>query len=140
MLDKAIDLLAGAQALHGDGNDHAAILLAIHSGINSADAINEFYGEPFSGEHRKAPDHLRQWDPKRLSDAARQLRHLVGMKATVAVPPEAIYSSQHGGCHRDSLTFGPDCPRPDRIDDRHRDTPAMKPALRISARCGGSMQ
>jgi len=43
MLDKAIDLLAGAQALHGDGNDHAAILLAIHSGINSADAINEFY-------------------------------------------------------------------------------------------------
>jgi hypothetical protein len=37
MLDKAIDLLAGAQALHGDGNDHdhAAILLAIHSGITA---------------------------------------------------------------------------------------------------------
>ena len=84
MLDKAIDLLAGAQALHGDGNDHAAILLAIHSGINSADAINEFYGEPFSGEHRKAPDRLRQWDPERLSDAARRLRHLIDMKATVA--------------------------------------------------------
>lgn len=84
MLDKAIDLLAGAQALHADGNDHAAILLAIHSGINGADAINEFYGEPFSGEHRKAPDHLRRWDPERLSDAARWLRQLVDMKATVA--------------------------------------------------------
>ena len=84
MLDKAIDLLAGAQALHEDGNDHAAILLAIHSGINSADAINEFYGEPFSGEHRKAPDHLRLWDPERLTDAARWLRQLVDMKATVS--------------------------------------------------------
>jgi hypothetical protein len=60
MLDKAIDLLAAAQALHGDGNDHAAILLAIHSGINSVDAINECYSEPVSGEHRKAPDRLRQ--------------------------------------------------------------------------------
>jgi hypothetical protein len=26
-------------------------------------AINAFYGEPFSGEHRKALDHLSQWDP-----------------------------------------------------------------------------
>jgi len=84
MLDKAIDLLAGANALHEDGNDHAALLLAIHSGINSADAINEFYGEPFVGEHRKAPDHLRQWDPERLSDASRWLRQLVDMKATAA--------------------------------------------------------
>ena len=71
MLDKAIDLLTGAATLHANGNDHTALLLAIHSGINSADAINEFYGEPFSGEHRKAPDHLRRWDPERLSDAAR---------------------------------------------------------------------
>ncbi|MDK1039747.1 MAG: hypothetical protein QGD91_12725 [Actinomycetota bacterium] len=84
MLDKAIDLLAGAITLHEDGNDHAALLLAIHSGINSADAINEFYGERFSGEHRKAPDHLRRWDPERLSNAARWLRKLVDMKATVA--------------------------------------------------------
>ena len=84
MLDKATDLLAGASTLHADGNDHAALLLAIHSGINSADAINEFYGEPFSGEHRKAPDHLRRWDPERLSDAARWLRHLVDMKATAS--------------------------------------------------------
>ena len=84
MLDKAIDLLAGASALQEDGNDHAALLLAIHSGINSADAINEFYGEPFSGAHRKAPDHLRRWDPERLSDAARWLRQLVDMKATAA--------------------------------------------------------
>jgi hypothetical protein len=50
------------QRTPGSRNDHAAILLAIHSGTNSADAINEFYGEPFSGEHRKALDHLRQWD------------------------------------------------------------------------------
>lgn len=84
MLDKAVDLLAGAIALHEDGNHHAALLLAIHSGINSADAINEFYGEPFSGEHRKASDHLRRWDPERLSDAARWLRTLVDMKSTVA--------------------------------------------------------
>jgi hypothetical protein len=63
MLNKAIDLLAGASALQGAGNDHAAILLAIHTGINGADAINAFYGEPFSGEHRKALDHLSQWDP-----------------------------------------------------------------------------
>ena len=84
MLDKAIDLLTGAITLHADGNDHAALLLAIHSGINSADAINEFNGEPFSGDHRKAPDHLRRWDPERLSDAARWLRELVDIKATVA--------------------------------------------------------
>ncbi len=69
MLDKAIDLLAGAIALHANGNDHAALLLSIHSGINSADAVNEFYGEPFSGEHRKAADHLRRWDPERLLPA-----------------------------------------------------------------------
>ena len=73
-----------AITLHADGNHHAALLLAIHSGINSADAINEFYGEAFSGEHRRAPDHLRRWDPARLSDAARWLRELVDMKATVA--------------------------------------------------------
>ena len=63
MLNKAIDLLAGANALQGAGKDHAAILLAIRSGTNSADAINEFYGEPFSGEHRNALDHFRHWDP-----------------------------------------------------------------------------
>jgi hypothetical protein len=84
MLDKAIDLLAGAIVLHAAGNDHAALLLAIHSGINSADAINEFHGEPFSGDHRRAPEHLRKLDPERLSDAARWLRQLVDMKATAA--------------------------------------------------------
>ena len=84
MLDKAIDLLTGATTLHADGNDHAALLLAIHSGINSADAINAYHGEPFAGDHRKAPDHLRRWDPVRLSDAARWLRMLVDIKATVA--------------------------------------------------------
>ena len=118
MLDKAIDLLAGAQALHGDGNDHAAILLAIHSGINSADAINEFYGEPFSGEHRKAPDHLRQVGPRttyrRRAMATSTRRH----ESDGLVPPEAIHTSQHGGCNRDSRTFGSDRPHPDRIDDR----------------------
>ncbi len=84
MLEKAVDLLAGAILLHRERNDHAALLLAIHSGIDSADAINEFYGEPFTGDHRKAPDHLRRWDPERLSDAARWLRRLVDMKATAA--------------------------------------------------------
>lgn len=84
MLDKAVDLLVGAITLHADGNDHAALLLAIHSGINSADAVNEFYGEAFSGEHRRAPEHLRRWDPGRLSDAAQWLRSLVDMKATAA--------------------------------------------------------
>ena len=84
MLDKAIDLLAGAITLHSNGNDHAALLLAIHAGTNSADAVNEFYGEAFSGEHRRAPEHLRRWDPDRLSDAARWLRSLVDMKATAA--------------------------------------------------------
>ncbi|MEN8114537.1 MAG: hypothetical protein ABFS21_09125 [Actinomycetota bacterium] len=39
MLDKAIDLHVGAMSLQRDGNHHAALLLAIHSGINSADAI-----------------------------------------------------------------------------------------------------
>jgi len=82
MLEKAVDLLAGAILLHQERNDHAALFLAIHSGTNSADAINEFYGEPFTGDHRKAPDHLRRWDPERLSDAARWLRRLVDMKAT----------------------------------------------------------
>lgn len=84
MLDKAIDLLVGAVMLQEAGNNHAALLLAIHSGINSADAISEFHGDPFSGEHRKAPEHLRSLDPARLSDAARWLRQLVDMKATVA--------------------------------------------------------
>jgi len=84
MLDKAIDLLIGAVTLQDVGNDHAALLLAIHSGINSADAISEFHGDPFSGEHRMAPEHLRRLDPARLSDAARWLRQLIDMKATVA--------------------------------------------------------
>ena len=84
MFAKAIDLLAGAIALNGSGNHHAALLLAIHSGINSADAICEFYEDPFSGEHRKAPEHLRRLDPERLSDPARWLRQLVDLKATVA--------------------------------------------------------
>ena len=84
LLDKAFDLLVGAVTLQEAGNDHAALLLAIHSGINSADAISEFFGDPFSGEHRKAPEHLRRLDLARLSGAARSPRQLVDTKATVA--------------------------------------------------------
>jgi len=78
----ARELFRASALLHAAHQDHAALICAIHSGINSADAIGIHEGDPYRGmEHRAAADHLRQLDI-RLRKPAQALRRLVDRKST----------------------------------------------------------
>lgn len=82
MFDKARDLYLAADLLHRSHHDHAALICAIHSGINSADAIGQVEADPFRGtEHKAAADHLRKLDP-RLALPAKALRRLASRKSS----------------------------------------------------------
>lgn len=82
MYYKARELFRASALLHAAHQDHAALICAIHLGINSADAIGIYEGQPYRGtEHRAAADHLRQLDI-RLRKPAQELRRLVDRKST----------------------------------------------------------
>ncbi len=82
MFTKALDLYRASALLQGAHHDHAALICAIHSGINSADAIGLYEDDPYrSTEHRAAADHLRQLDA-RFQKPAQSLRRLVERKST----------------------------------------------------------
>lgn len=84
MFDKAVELLRGAELLHsGAGNEHAALICAIHAGINAADAIGEHEGDPYRKyDHAGAADHLRSLDTVAYQRPAQSLRRLVQKKST----------------------------------------------------------
>lgn len=82
MYFKAHELFQASTLLHAAHQDHAALICAIHSGINSADAIGMYEGDPYEGmEHRAAADHLRNLDI-RLRKPAQALSRLVDRKST----------------------------------------------------------
>ncbi len=82
MFAKALDLYRASALLQGATHDHAALICAIHSGINSADAIGLYEDDPYRGtEHRAAADHLRQLDV-RFRKPAQSLRRLVDRKSS----------------------------------------------------------